>query len=293
VNWRVVLTLFACVLLAVPLILVLGMMLRPRWPEAGPGVHRISPVLTAEERMRLSTYHRDCGSGQACEPPLGCVTDVRIRAQYCTDSQCSTDSQCPADQRCMSIATRGNEPLVRFCVPVGRRQEGEHCFALPGDKDEACATGLQCGGREGWCARPCEPSAAAACPEGFFCSNTAPAPLCLPTCEARGCPAGQQCTRFAEGVSVCAEAYGPQCQQSPCPRGGECTVGQDVQRPGKVWMECTERCGDGRPPCGAGLICDAWLCRAPCNPQDPHPCMEGYRCKQSAQDRPYACQPDW
>jgi hypothetical protein len=292
VNWRVVLALLACLLLSVPLILLLGMMLRPSLPESAPGGKRLSPMLTPEERMRLGTYHRDCGAGQACEAPLGCVTDVRIRAQYCTDSQCSTDSQCPADQRCQNLATGGDGPLVRFCVPMGRRQEGEHCFSLPGDKDEACKDHLVCGGQEGWCARPCHEGAEATCPKGFFCADTVPEPLCLPTCETHGCPTGQQCIRFAEGVSICAKAYGPQCQQSPCPRGGECTVGQDVLRPGQVWMECTERCGEG-PPCTAGLICDASLCRAPCNPQDPEPCMDGYLCKQQSQGKPYACQPDW
>src|SRR3712207_8854396 len=47
----------------------------------------------------------------------------------------------------------------------------------------------------------------------LFRSSTAPEPLCLPTCEARGCPPGQHCIRYDEGSSVCAEVYGPRSEE--------------------------------------------------------------------------------
>jgi hypothetical protein len=293
VNWRAVLAVLASLLLSLPLVLLLGGVLRPGLPEVGPGGRPISPVLTTEERMRLATYRHECGLSSECEPPLGCVMEARARRQYCTDSQCTTDAQCPEGQICRDIASSGDGPWVRFCLPVGVRQEGEHCLQLPETREAACAPGLRCGGKDGWCARPCQKGASAACPEGFFCADTEPEPLCLPTCEVRGCPPGQHCIRYGEGTSVCAEMFGPPCQQTPCPRGGECQVGHDSTRPGKVWLECVERCGESHPPCSAGLICDAWLCRAPCDPHAPHPCREGYLCKQHMPDRPYACQPDW
>jgi hypothetical protein len=293
VSWRGFLAIAGALLLPLPLFVLLGGALHPSLPGAPPGDRRISPVLDHEQRMRLSSYHRDCASSQACEPPLGCVDDARVLMHYCTDSQCATDAQCPVDHACRNIATAGDGPLVRFCVPTGRRQEGEHCVALPSAKDEACASGLLCGGRDGWCARPCQRGDPAACPAGFFCADTQPEPLCLPTCEARGCSSGQECIRYDDRSSECARVYGPHCTQFPCPRGGECQVVHPTDHLGKVWMECIEKCGEDSLPCSEGLTCDGWLCRTPCHPQDPHPCMEGFVCQQLSSDKPYTCQPDW
>lgn len=292
-NWRAVLPILAGVLLPLPLVLLLLGVLKPQLPEVESSGRRISPVLTSEERERLMTYRRDCGSGQPCEPPLGCVTEARAERHYCTDSQCSKEVPCPEGQICRELVTVGDGPLVRLCVPVGVRQEGESCIALPDTQQGACAPGLFCAGvRKGWCARPCQKDNAAVCPEGFFCADTAPEPMCLPTCQARGCPVGQHCIRYRDGASVCAEVYGPLCQQMPCPRGGECQVTYRSERPGKAWLECVERCGEGYPVCTAGLVCDGWLCRAPCEPQEPSPCIEGYVCRQAKPHRPYTCQPE-
>jgi hypothetical protein len=293
VNWRSTLGVLAGLLLPLPLILSLGTvrLLEPR--VSGPEGKRISPVLTSEERALLVTYHRDCGLSSECEPPLGCLTETRARKQYCTDSECTTDAQCPEGQLCQHLATWGDGPLVRRCVPVGIRQQGEGCIKLPEDKGSACAPGLLCGSYEGWCSRPCRMGSVSDCPAGFFCADTIPEPVCLPTCEARGCPEGQHCILFDEGASVCAQVYGPQCQQTPCSHGHECDVSTKPQQPGKVWMECVERCGEGHPPCTAGLICDGLRCKPPCNPQDPDPCGEGYRCKERRPGRPSACYPDW
>lgn len=291
-NWRVMLAVLAGLLLTVPLTALLSAALRPAVPEVGPHGRIISPLLDTESRTRLSTYRRDCGLSSDCEPPLGCLTDTRLRAQYCTDSQCMTDAQCPRGQACRNLATTGDGPLVRFCIPIGNRQEGERCLRVPDDQDSACAAELVCGGQWGWCARPCQEEAPA-CPQGFFCADTVPEPVCLPTCEVQGCPAGQQCIRYEEGASACAEVYGPQCQQSPCPAGRKCEVRHATAHPGKVWMECVERCGDKFPPCAAGMICDGWQCQRSCSLRQPDPCGEGYRCGQRRPGGPSTCQPDW
>jgi hypothetical protein len=250
-------------------------------------------MLDIEARTRLGTYRRSCKLSSECEPPLGCIWDTRLFAQYCTDSQCTTDAQCPEDQVCQGIATQGEGPLVRFCIPVGKRQEGEHCLALTLSKDDACAAGLLCGGQEGSCARPCRKGAAAPCPDGFFCADTVPEPVCLPSCEARGCPTGQYCVRDSSGASTCAQVYGTQCQQSPCAEGQECRVEYERSTPGKVWMDCLVTCGEGRPACAHGLICDTGRCRTPCDPQGAGACTEGYVCKQHTPASPWVCQPDW
>ncbi len=291
-NWHARLGLLVGLLLTIPLALLLSTVMHPRLRETHEDEARISPVLGFEERMRRVTYRRHCLDSSECEKPLGCLLDVRLGRHYCTDSQCMTDLQCPEGQVCRGVATLGGGPLVRFCVPMGVRQEGQRCIDLPRDREAACGPGLLCGGHEGWCARPCRKGEAPSCPEGFFCADVKPQPVCLPTCEARGCPEGQQCIRFEEGASACARVYGPNCQQSPCPGGRACEVLSESRHPGTVWMDCVERCGEGFPPCTAGLICDGWQCQPPCDPAGLDTCAEGYRCLQRRPDRPWVCQPD-
>ena len=292
-KWRTLLSIFAGVLLLLPLVLLLWKLLQPEvGTEAPPGV-RISPLLDSEQRMRLITYGRPCDSSAGCDPPLGCLYQYRYGQAFCTDSQCTTDAQCPEGQACRKLSTKENGPLVRFCIPLGVRQEGENCVEVPEDQEGACAPGLLCGGMTGWCARPCHLGAAADCPEGFFCADTTPEPVCLPTCEKRGCPAGQQCIRFSEGSSQCAQAYGTNCQQSPCPKDQRCHLLPHPKHPGKAWLWCIERCGKDAPPCSAGKVCDGWKCIPACDPQGPAVCAEGFRCQQRWPDEPFACHPDW
>jgi len=290
---RKVVAFCAGVLLPLPFVLLLWGLLRPEVPaDATLGVH-ISPVLGNEQRMQLTTYGRNCGPGAECEPPLGCLFDVRYLRAYCTDSQCEADAQCPEDQVCQNLATWGDGPLVRFCVAVGVRKEGEGCIPLPHDKEHACAAGLLCGGQDGWCGRPCHPGDTKGCPEGFFCADTLPQPSCLPTCETQGCPVGQQCIPFKDGSSKCARVYGPNCRQTPCPGGRKCDVQYEPPHPEKIWMACISRCGEGLPPCETGWVCDGWNCVQPCDPQGPEVCGEGYYCHRLTERRPYACQPDF
>ncbi|ADO76063.1 uncharacterized protein STAUR_8309 [Stigmatella aurantiaca DW4/3-1] len=281
------------VLLPLPIVLLAWELLRQEVPVGTPPVERISPMLDTEQRMRLMTYGRRCGPGAECEPPLGCLFDVRSVRSYCTDSQCTADAQCPEDQLCQSLATWGGGPQVRVCVPMGIRKEGEGCIKLSPDKEHACEAGLLCGGQEGWCARPCQPGDMKGCPEGFFCADTIPQSVCLPTCETQGCPQGQQCIHFKEGSSQCAQVYGPDCLQTPCPEGRKCDVQYEPPYPGKAWMACVARCGEGYPPCEAGSVCDGWECVQPCEPQGPEVCGEGYFCHRLTEQMPSSCLPDF
>jgi hypothetical protein len=293
-SWRTALGAFVGLLLPLPLVLLLGSTLRlgtagQQWVDG----RRVSPILGHEERQRLRTYHRDCSPSTLCEPPLGCLEDIRYRATYCTDSQCLSDTQCPDGHSCRLLATINDGPLVRMCVPLGIRQEGEPCYELSDDKEGACAPGLTCGGEAGWCSRPCKKEDPASCPEGFFCADTDLEPLCQPTCENRGCPEGQHCMRHEGGTSACARVYGPQCQQTPCPEGSKCQVFRDTNIPDRVWTKCEGRCGKDFPPCPPGLVCDRVFCEQPCDPNGPNTCGEGFHCFQRRPTRPWVCNPDW
>jgi hypothetical protein len=292
-NWRMVLGVTVSALLPVPLLLVL-LSSRPGAQTSTSATVRVSPVLSFEERMQRVTYHRQCRQGSDCEPPMGCLIDARVFTHYCTDSQCMTDSQCPDGLVCRELDTVGDGPLVRFCIPQGERKEGEECLPLPSDRKQACAPGLLCANSGvGWCGRPCRKDEPSSCPDGFFCGDVPPQPICLPTCEARGCPDGQQCLRHEDGVSQCAVVYGPHCQQSPCPEGRQCRETTSVRKPGKAWTECVEECGPGKPTCPDGFTCDRWHCLPHCAPNAPNTCAEGYRCRQGKKpDRPWVCQPD-
>jgi len=295
VSWRKVAAICVSVLLPLPLVLLLWALLKPDVP-AGPGrgMH-VSPMLDNEQRMRLLTYRHECRSGAECEPPLACLFEARYNQAYCTDSQCMLDAQCPENHACRPLATKDSGLLVRICVPIGERHEGEYCDPAPRDKGHACAAGLVCSGHDyHWCGRPCRPGAqATGCPEGFFCAETAPEPICLPTCTERECPEGQHCVRFEEGASVCARVYGPNCRESPCADGQVCRALTAPTHPGKIWMECIERCGKDASPCGPGKVCDGWQCLPSCSPQSPGVCEEGFRCRQPWPDSPFACHPDW
>ncbi len=292
-NWPRVLGIAAGWLLPVPLLFALFGL---RWAvtPSAPENRRVSPVLSFEERMQRVTYHRHCQKSSECEPPMGCLGDARVHTHYCTDSQCTTDAQCPDGLVCRELTTTGDGPLVRFCIALGFRKEGEECMSLPSDREHACEPGLLCADhRTNWCGRPCRMDDAAGCPDGFFCANVKPEPICVPTCETRGCPEGQQCIRHDQGASQCAVDYGPDCQNSPCPEGRECRVSTAPSRPGKAWTECVVECGPGQPPCSDGFTCDRWHCLPSCDPQNPSTCPEGYRCQQGHKPaRPWVCRRD-
>jgi hypothetical protein len=294
VRWRAVLGALGGLLLAVPLMLLLWSATHERFRPTAPEETRVSPVLSNEQRKRLLTYHTHCTKAADCESPLGCLPDVRIRSHYCADSECETDAQCPVGSVCRMLDTVQGGPRVRQCIAVGVRKEGEGCLEPPPDRRDACGPGLLCGGRLGWCGRPCRKAESTNCPDGFFCADVSPQPLCLPTCEGRECPQGQQCIRAAsDGVSVCSVVYGTNCQQSPCPEGAECRASFESKRPGEVWMRCMSSCDPKDQVCPEGLVCHRNKCRQPCEPQASGACGTGYRCAQRKLDAPWLCEPDW
>lgn len=290
VNRRVFLATLAGLLLPLPLMLMLaGLMIQPSQVQPS-GRARISPVLTIEQRQLLQTYHRDCTQRSDCEPPLGCLSDIRVAKHYCADSECVTDMQCPDGFACRPLPTVGGGPLVRYCIPPGVRKEGERCLSIPSTQDEACEPGLLCSA--GWCGRPCQTDTPTSCPEGFFCSDTIPQPACRPTCEGRTCPEGQQCIQDKEGASACVVVHGPNCQSTPCSDGRKCMALFGSRNVGHVWMECFPECGADRPACPEGLTCYRTRCLKPCEPEGPDVCEPGYRCQRLNDKQPWLCRPD-
>lgn len=290
--WQALVSLLGCLALITPLLFVLGRLRESDTLEV-PGQARLIPILGIEDHTRLLTYHRYCSKQSDCEHPLGCYFDIR-HGHYCTDSNCMTDVQCPEGQRCSTLTTILGGPRVKLCAPIGPRQEGEHCWDLPRNPLAACTADLRCSGEGGFCARDCTLNEPDACPEGFFCADVKPEPSCLPTCETRGCPDGQQCIPSEEGASTCAKIYGPNCLETPCPKGRKCEVFPDARFPGKVWAECIERCSDKspNPTCAEGQVCDRYHCLQACDPNGPNPCAEGYHCDRRKETLPWSCQPD-
>jgi hypothetical protein len=263
-------------------------------PQASrPGEEKLSPVLTSEQRKRLSTYHRRCSSSSDCEPPLGCLYDLRFPHEYCADSECVTDGQCQEGEVCRVLTTiRG--PWVRQCVALGLRAEGERCFKLPPKQEDGCRTGLVCAGR-GWCGRTCRKDVPSSCPEGFFCADLEPEPACLPTCEKSGCPAGQECFRTPEdGASTCVVVHGSNCQQTPCPPEHWCAEFLVPQRPHEAWMRCVQRCGEPHQPlCPEGDVCYRGSCERRCSPEQPNTCGSGLHCVWMPTGKHWLCKPEW
>lgn len=289
-NWRTLLPVLGGLLLPVPLILAMATGVFNPTKVLSASEVPISPMLTAEQRQPLQSYHRECSRQADCEPPLGCLSDTRVHRDYCTDSECETDAQCPAGFACRPLATMERGPQVRYCIPPGVRKEGEGCISIPRDQDYACEAGLLCS--EDWCGRPCRTSDPSSCPDGFFCADTTPGPACRPTCEGRECPEGQQCIRDREGASACAVVHGPNCQNEPCPEGGKCLTVFGSRRAGEVWMRCFPECGDGLPSCPEGFICHRTSCQKPCDPEGPNVCDPGFRCLRYTDKQPWLCRPD-
>ncbi|ADO75756.1 uncharacterized protein STAUR_8001 [Stigmatella aurantiaca DW4/3-1] len=292
-QWPMVLGVGVAVLLPLPFAILWNTLLRPPHSTPAPHERRISPVLDAQERARLETYHRGCKQSADCEPPLGCLVDGRVGQIYCADSQCTTDLECPEGLACRNIATRGAGPWVRLCIPVGSRPLGARCNDTPVSASTACGPGLQCSGKQGWCSKSCRPDSLEDCPSGFFCDKTTPEPLCIPACEAQGCPSGQQCIQYGRGASACASVYGRNCQQDTCPKDQQCKVLDDTGPVGKIWMDCINECRPGSDPCPNGLTCAITLCRRPCDPQDAKACGPDFRCDPYQPGSPWLCEPDW
>jgi hypothetical protein len=288
-RWRISLAILLSLLLLLPLAWAIHVVtfggLRPA-PDA-----QVAPMLSPEERQRLMTYERPCAGREDCEPPLGCFFNTRSRWMYCTDSRCLTDQQCPEDMVCRTLKTVGGTPPIRHCALVGVRKEGEPCAEMSSLSDAACERGLVCQDRR--CGQPCQLNKPGSCSEGFFCQEGLNGPSCLPTCEGRTCPNGQECVQFEHGVSVCAEVHGQNCQRTPCPGGQKCSVWDPFDHPREVWMTCLIYCDEASiSSCPEGFVCQLGACRKSCEPAVPNACGPHYKCYRYSEKYAWTCEPD-
>ncbi len=196
-NWRRVLPVLLGLLMPLPLVWLGFIALSGTGAQVPlPRGKTLVPMLSPEERLRLSTYERDCETDADCEPQLRCSYDVGTARDYCTDSKCTEDEQCPYGFTCVPLEAENDKDLVRVCSLLGVRKEGELCELPPSKREDGCAQGLFC---QGFCGRPCWMDGPE-CPEGFFCHEGSNGSSCLPSCEGRACPEGQRCVALsAEG----------------------------------------------------------------------------------------------
>jgi len=290
-RWRTLPAVLLCLFLLFPLawavhVAMFGGMLRPP-PDAKAAP---APVLSPDARRSLMTYERPCVKSEECEPPLGCFFNTRARRMYCTDSRCMTDQQCSEGMLCLTQRTQGKGPPIRYCSLEGTRTEGEPCLEMPPSHEAGCLRGLFC--QERRCGRPCRLGEPTNCPAGFFCREGLNGPSCLPTCEGRSCPEGQECVRLKQGMSACAQVHGQNCQRTPCPEQQTCSVWDPFSHPGEVWMTCLLRCGEeSGSPCPDGFVCKTDYCRKSCDPTLPGDCGPRYRCERYRTE-PWSCTPD-
>ncbi|ATB43495.1 hypothetical protein CYFUS_008975 [Cystobacter fuscus] len=265
------------VLLALPLVGLL-------WTSVSPqraGTWRRLPMISPDERLARPSFLEACASSAECDPPLACFSDRRYDRQTCNGSDCLIDADCALGSVCRwNPVGDGTKTAIASCTFVGVREEGESCLRLPRRDEGACERGLVCAD---WCARRCGLWPFNSCPEGYFCAEDDPnGPVCLPTCEGRVCPEGEQCVREATpGVSVCARVHGPNCQREPCAEGLTCKVDTSPVRPGEAWMECVTPCtGEGSfaSPCPGFSACLFGTCHDICSLGEEDPCAPDYIC---------------
>ena len=275
----------------IPLPLVWLLWLTWQKPQQPSPVATFIPMLQPDHRRALLTYQRDCHSDAECDPPLGCISSSISQARYCTDSMCETDAQCPDGFACAPLKTLEGNRFVRACTLIGERKEGERCAVLPSNLQEGCTQGLLCQGR---CGRPCQLDNPSSCPEGFFCSEGRQGPAsCLPTCEGRMCPEGQQCISQGRRGSICATVHGEDCLQQPCPEGQKCVTLEPFHRPGEAWRECRQPCGGtSDSPCPEGTVCHLYQCIKTCEPEAVSSCEPGFTCTRRHDTEPWRCIPE-
>jgi hypothetical protein len=238
----------------------------------------VSPILSGEERMRLITHGHSCRSSAECEPPLGCLVPALKEEGVCVDSGCLTDWQCDEGWVCRTFRTEGEGPWVRRCTVPGIRQEGELCWEARSNKGMTCARGLAC--NAGWCGRPCRlDERETGCPAGFSCREGLEGPSCVPACEGRTCPQGQQCVLHGGGASACMKVHGVDCARTSCAEGRRCATFNLSMRDGEleIWRECVPACEGGRA-CPEGMECRGDICWQSCTPGGAASCREGYQC---------------
>lgn len=158
----------------------------------------------------------DCGSGCPAGSTCADLRSTSARASLCAVT-CAGDAACRSGYVCCST-------LGKVCLPPGLcPPDGLAASATLGG---GCTAGADCSGDErclqgpsfpgGLCSRSCAPGAAATCPAGARCLESAVGSVCL-----KGCAGAADC-RSGWSCSVPAEGGGKVCQPA-APAARTCT----------------------------------------------------------------------
>jgi len=225
-----------------------------------------------------------CQTDSDCPAGKGCVANRETRLFECLESECEEDVHCFPGLVCRR-ASRSTGALIRRCVPVGTRREGEMCDTQFVSVAGACQEGLLC--HRGRCSIPCRLGDAASCPPGHACEDDEDGAACFPDCRVLDCPGGQRCKFLGDEEYKCLEEVHGECPETPCAEGERCNMRVERGR-GVFW--CARLCDPLRPDsCAANEICGVGggtvnTCYRRCDPMDPDSCGEGGRCSTSSED---------
>jgi hypothetical protein len=223
-----------------------------------------------------------CRTDSDCPAGRGCVANRETRRFECMESECEEDAHCFPGFVCRRASRGDTGPIIRRCIPVGQRREGEPCDILFVSTTGACQEGLIC--HRGVCSAPCRLEDAANCPEGYACEEGDDGAACFPDCRARGCPGGQRCKRLRGGDFECLEEVHGECPEIPCAEGERCNMRVSRGR-GVFW--CARLCDPLLvDSCPGDQICGGTVstCYRRCDPMDLDSCGEGQRCTTINED---------
>src|SRR5262249_47827358 len=85
-----------------------------------------------------------CSTDSDCQPGQGCVPNRETRRFECMSTECEQDAHCFPGFTCRAVTSGTTGPIIRRCVPVGVRREGETCDSLYTSPTGACGEGLRC-----------------------------------------------------------------------------------------------------------------------------------------------------
>jgi hypothetical protein len=227
----------------------------------------------------------DCWIDSDCPAGRGCVANRETRRFECLESECEEDVHCFPGFVCRRAAGGGTGPIIRRCIPVGERREGEPCDTLFVSTAGACQEGLIC--HRGVCSIPCRLGDAASCPQDYVCEEGSNGVACFPDCRVRGCPGGQRYKRLNGEDFECLEQVQGECPEKPCAEGERCNMRVSRGR-GVFW--CARLCNPLLPDsCPADQICgvgggSASTCFRRCDPMDLDSCGEAAQCATVSED---------
>jgi hypothetical protein len=224
----------------------------------------------------------DCRTDSDCPAGKGCIANRETRRFECMESECEEDVHCFPGLVCRRTSRGDMGAIIRRCIPVGERREGEPCDTLFVSTAGACQEGLIC--HRGVCSVPCRLGDAASCPQGYACEEGSNGAACFPDCRVRGCPGGQRCKRLDDKDFQCLEQVQGDCPEIPCAEGERCIMRMKRGR-GVFW--CARVCDPLRvDSCPADQICGGrgGTCYRRCDPMDLDSCGEGWRCTTISED---------